>query len=95
MSYYSVIYYTPSKPTEERVNFGVVVWDNKDDKMLYKFVDNWDHVLHFCEGGNVGFLEEYAESFGTRFRSAADMEKEMENETRITLSRIRSSKSGD
>ena len=72
MSYYSVIYYSPSRPIDERVNIGVVAWD--DNGLVYKFVEDWQHIERFAEGRNIEFLREFAESFGEQFSTVQAIE---------------------
>ena len=56
-SKYSVIRYVPDPLTDERINIGVVAYD--DHRVAVRFVQRWNRVQHFA-GRDVAFLRELA-----------------------------------
>ncbi len=60
ISKYSVIQYMPSAISGERINIGVIAFDN--EKARVNFVSHWRRVKSFA-GEDVEFLKELAEEF--------------------------------
>ena len=56
-SYYSVIQYVPNPIADERINIGVIAFD--DRTVLVHFLKNWNRVRNFG-GEDIGFLLEFA-----------------------------------
>jgi Protein of unknown function (DUF3037) len=56
-SKYSIVQYVPNPIADERVNIGVVTFD--EDKVCVQFLKNWDRVRHFGTG-NINFLKDFA-----------------------------------
>jgi hypothetical protein len=56
-SKYSIVQYVPNPIADERVNIGVVTFD--EDKVCVQFLKNWDRVRHFGTG-NINFLRDFA-----------------------------------
>lgn len=57
-SKYSIVQYVPNPIADERINIGVVTFD--DDKVCVKFLKNWDRVRNFGTG-NIDFLRDFAQ----------------------------------
>ena len=55
-SYYSIIQYVPNPIANERINIGVLIFDDKEIKV--KFLKNWNRVKNFCMG-NITFLRDF------------------------------------
>jgi Protein of unknown function (DUF3037) len=56
-SKYSIVQYVPNPIADERVNIGVVTFD--EDQVCVQFLKNWDRVCHF-DTGNIDFLKDFA-----------------------------------
>lgn len=56
-SKYSIVQYVPNPIADERVNIGVVTFD--EDKVCVQFLKNWDRVRSFGTG-NIDFLRDFA-----------------------------------
>lgn len=56
-SYYSVIRYVPSVIAGERINIGVIAFD--DNSVQVKFLPDWDRVSCFAGGRDIAFLKEF------------------------------------
>jgi Protein of unknown function (DUF3037) len=56
-SKYSIVQYVPNPIADERVNIGVVTFD--EDKVCVQFLKNWDRVRNFSTG-NIDFLRDFA-----------------------------------
>lgn len=54
-SYYTIAQYSPSPISDERINFGVLVFG--DGKVRSHFVKNWDRIRHF--GAEIGLLGQF------------------------------------
>ena len=59
---YTVIQYTPAPITDERINVGVITWD--EGEIHCRFLRNWRRVRSFA-GINPKFLEDFAKKFQT------------------------------
>lgn len=55
-SYYSIIQYVPNPLANERINIGVLIFDDKEIKV--KFLKNWKRVKNFCMG-DITFLRDF------------------------------------
>jgi hypothetical protein len=55
-SYYSIIQYVPNPIANERINIGVLIFDEKEIKV--KFLKNWNRVKNFCMG-DITFLRDF------------------------------------
>ena len=55
-SYYSIIQYVPNPIANERINIGVIIFDEKEIKV--KFLKNWNRVKNFCMG-DITFLRDF------------------------------------
>ena len=55
-SYYSIIQYVPNPVANERINIGVIIFDDKEIKV--KFLKNWNRVKNFCMG-DITFLRDF------------------------------------
>jgi hypothetical protein len=55
-SYYSIIQYVPNPIANERINIGVLIFDDKEIKV--KFLKNWNRVKNFCIG-DITFLRDF------------------------------------
>ena len=55
-SYYSIIQYVPNPIANERINIGVLIFDEKEIKV--KFLKNWKRVKNFCMG-DIAFLRDF------------------------------------
>ena len=55
-SYYSIVQYVPNPIANERINIGVLIFDEKEIKV--KFLENWRRVENFCMG-DITFLHEF------------------------------------
>jgi hypothetical protein len=55
-SYYSIIQYVPNPIANERINIGVLIFDDKEIKV--KFLKNWNRVKNFCMG-DITFLRDF------------------------------------
>lgn len=55
-SYYSIIQYVPNPIANERINIGVIIFDDKEIKV--KFLKNWNRVKNFCMG-DITFLRDF------------------------------------
>lgn len=61
-SFYSVVQFVPDPVRDERMNFGVVTFD--DDAVRVEFLNNWTRASRFANS-DVSFLREFAESMET------------------------------
>lgn len=57
-SKYSIVQYVPNPIADERVNIGVVTFD--DDKVCVRFLKNWERIRNFGTG-NIDFLKDFAQ----------------------------------
>jgi hypothetical protein len=55
-SYYSIIQYVPNPIANERINVGVLTFDEEELKV--KFLKNWKRVENFCMG-DITFLRDF------------------------------------
>jgi hypothetical protein len=55
-SYYSIIQYVPNPIANERINVGVLTFDEEELKV--KFLKNWKRVENFCMG-DISFLRDF------------------------------------
>jgi hypothetical protein len=55
-SYYSIIQYVPNPIANERINIGVLIFDEEEIKV--KFLENWKRVENFCMG-DITFLRDF------------------------------------
>ena len=55
-SYYSIIQYVPNPLANERINIGVLIFDEEEIKV--KFLENWKRVENFCMG-DITFLHDF------------------------------------
>jgi len=55
-SYYSIIQYVPNPIANERINIGLLIFDDKEIKV--KFLKNWNRVKNFCMG-DITFLRDF------------------------------------
>jgi hypothetical protein len=55
-SYYSIIQYVPNPLANERINMGVLIFDEKEIKV--KFLKNWKRVKFFGTG-DITFLRDF------------------------------------
>jgi hypothetical protein len=60
-AYYSVIQYVPDPVIDERMNVGVLVYN--EHRMLVRFVEDWKRVQAFGDR-DVGFLRDFANDLG-------------------------------
>ena len=58
-SRYSIIQYVPNLIANERINFGVLVFD--DEVVKVHFLNNWQRVRDFSTG-DIVFLQKFADS---------------------------------
>lgn len=58
-AHYTVVQYVPDPTAEERVNVGVITWD--EERLVSRFLSNWRRVRAFA-GEDIGFLREFAKS---------------------------------
>ena len=58
VSRYSVIQYVPDPITDERINIGVLAFD--DDTTLVRFLSNWTRVSCFGKNSDTSLLKEFA-----------------------------------
>src|ERR1700737_3502926 len=58
-SYYSIVQYLPDPTIDERINVGVIAFDERNVRV--KFLDNWKRVRHFG-GRDISFLLDFAKS---------------------------------
>ena len=56
-SRYCIIRYVPNPLTEERVNVGVIAYD--DTQVRVRFLERWNRVKHFA-GRDITFLRDLA-----------------------------------
>lgn len=57
VSYYSIIQYVPDPIADERINIGVITFD--ENNVRVQFLMNWERVRHFGKG-NIDFLKDFA-----------------------------------
>lgn len=76
-SYYSVVQYLPDPRIDERVNIGVVAFDD-DAEVSARFLTNWERVSRFADA-DISFLR----SFAQEFAAAGDTE-----DAQIALQRL-------
>ena len=65
-SKYSIVQYVPNPIADERINIGVVAFDQ--DKVGVRFLHNWERVEHFGME-NIDFLKDFAQ----RMQEAASL----------------------
>lgn len=58
MSYFSVIQYFPNPVSGERMNVGVLAFD--EDQVQVRFLSNWDRARYFGRGEDIALLKEFA-----------------------------------
>ena len=58
---YIIVQYVPDPTADERINFGVIVWD--DARVYSTFVSDWSRARHFG-GENIAFLKDFAVHVG-------------------------------
>ena len=58
-SHYTIVQYVPDPTAEERVNFGVIVWDK--ERIRSQFLVDWRRVRAFGRE-DIGFLRDFAKS---------------------------------
>lgn len=63
VSYYSIIQYIPDPIADERINIGVLAFD--DHSVQVKFLSRWDRVSSFAPVADVSFLREFAQQMQT------------------------------
>jgi hypothetical protein len=63
-SRYSVIQYLPDPLSDERINVGVVAFDDK--AVFSRFIRNWRRVSAFSSGADITFLQEFARRFDVK-----------------------------
>ena len=56
---YSVLTYSPSVFTNERINLGVFFYDTNDNRSIFRHTMNWKRVSAFDEEINMDFLRAY------------------------------------
>src|ERR1051326_27145 len=56
-SKYCVVRYVPNPLTDERINVGVIAFDER--KVLTRFLDRWNRVRHFADQ-DIEFLRHFA-----------------------------------
>lgn len=66
-AHYTIVQYVPDPTADERVNFGVITWD--DEQALSRFVGDWRRVKAFG-GEDVRFLKEFARSISEKTSGA-------------------------
>ena len=62
-AHYTVVQYVPDPTADERVNFGVIVWDG--ERVLSRFVGDWRRVRAFG-GEDIRFLRDFARSISEK-----------------------------
>jgi hypothetical protein len=60
-AYYSIVQYVPDIVAEERINIGVIAFDQ--ERVQCSFLKNWSRVKCFVSGGDVSFLRDVADDF--------------------------------
>lgn len=63
VSFYSVVQYVPCSIADERINVGVITFD--DDGLHHRFLTDWRRVEAFG-GEPIDFLHEFADEFEHR-----------------------------
>ena len=61
-SKYCVVRYVPNPLTDERINVGVIAFDER--KVLTRFLDRWNRVRHFADQ-DIEFLRHFADEITT------------------------------
>jgi hypothetical protein len=56
ISHYSVVQYVPSPLADERINIGVIAWD--EARLSAKFLSNWKRVQSFGHE-DIGYVREF------------------------------------
>ena len=56
---YTVVQYVPDPMAGERINFGVITWD--DEAICSRFVTDWRHVRSFGKE-DIGFLRDFVDA---------------------------------
>jgi hypothetical protein len=57
---YTMVQYFPDPDADERINFGVIAFDERNVRA--KFVSNWNRVRRFA-GEDIDFLQDFAQRF--------------------------------
>jgi Protein of unknown function (DUF3037) len=57
-SHYTVIQYVPNPIADERINIGVLVFDEHSART--RFLQNWERVQSFGKPENIEFLKDFA-----------------------------------
>jgi len=60
-AHYAVIHYAPNPIANERINIGVIAFD--EHRIRCQFVNNWTRVKQFG-AEDIGFLQEFADDLG-------------------------------
>lgn len=55
VSRYSIIQYVPDAIANERINIGVLAFD--DQVVRVKFLAKWNRVVHFAPSADISFLK--------------------------------------
>lgn len=58
-SHYSIIQYVPNPIADERINFGVLVFD--EHSVRTRFLQNWGRVRSFGKPESIDFLKDFAD----------------------------------
>lgn len=59
VSRYSVIQYVPDAIANERINIGVLVFD--EQVVRVKFLSKWNRVVHFAPNSDISFLMDFSD----------------------------------
>lgn len=57
---FSIVQYVPDTVADERVNIGMVAWDDKN--IVCRFLNNWERVRRFS-GCDISMLKDFARDF--------------------------------
>ena len=80
-AYYSVVQYFPEVIRDERINIGVMTFDQNSETVYCKFLDNWDRVAHFVNNEHqLRFVKEWAESAMKDPWTASEIRKTIEKQ---------------
>jgi len=67
---YSVLTYSPSVLTSERINLGVFFYDTNDNRSVFRHTMNWKRVSAFDEEINMDFLRDYLNDIAEELSSS-------------------------
>lgn len=76
-SRYSIIQYVPDPITDERINIGVLAFNDIDVRV--HFLSNWERVRNFSKEKNIDYLKDFAQSMRKSAQSGLLFPGDQEN----------------